>query len=357
MPKILFVVSFPKKLHSSARFRVELYEKLLDDNGYLHDTAYFWGPGVYSMLYEKGNTFAKVKAMLAGFLRRIWLLTKVGKYDYIFILRESTPIGPPFFEWICTKIFKKKLIYDFDDAIWVSQASANNSIAKLVKATWKVGSICKWSYKVSVGNKYLYDYASQYSKNIVLNPTCVDTVHIHNKIKDQNTGSKKVVIGWTGSFSTLKFLNNILDALQELEKKYVFNFLVIADQDPHLPLKNFVFKQWSESSEIDDLLECNIGVMPLNDDEYAKGKCGFKLIQFMSLGIPVAASPVGVNEQIVDEAVNGFLCRSKEEWIRALQKLLNDTRLRQQMGIDGRRKIEQFYSVESNAGNFLQLFS
>jgi len=357
MPKILFVVSFPKKLHSSARFRVELYEKLLDDNGYLHDTAYFWGPGIYGILYEKGNTFAKVIGMMAGFLRRMLLLFKIRKYDYIFILRESTPIGPPFFEWICSKILRKKLIYDFDDAIWVSQASANNSIAKLVKATWKVGRICKWSYKVSVGNEYLYDYASRHSNNVVLNPTCVDTVHVHNKIKDQNTISKKTVIGWTGSFSTLKFLNNILEALQELEKKYDFVFLVIADQDPQLLLKNFLFKQWSEASEIDDLLECNIGVMPLNDDEYAKGKCGFKLIQFMALGIPVAASPVGVNEKIVDEGVNGFLCRSKEEWVNALKKLLEDTNLRKQMGINGRKKIEQFYSVESNANNFLQLFS
>jgi glycosyltransferase involved in cell wall biosynthesis len=357
MPKILFIVSFPKKLHSSARFRIELYEKLLDENGYLYDTAYFWGPGLYKILYEKGNTFRKVQGLLAGFLRRFLLLTKVSRYDYIFILREATPIGPPFFEWISSKIFRKKIVYDFDDAIWVSQASANNSVAKLVKATWKVGFICRWSYEVSVGNKYLYDYASQYSRRVVLNPTCVNTSEVHNKIKDQDNVGKKVVVGWTGSFSTLKFLNNILNALHELEKKYDFDFLVIADRNPQLPLKNFIFKQWTEESEIDDLLECNIGVMPLHDDEYAKGKCGFKLIQFMSLGIPVVASPVGVNEQIVDIGVNGFLCTSQQEWVDSLEKLINDATLRKQMGAAGRKKIEQFYSVESNKNNFLSLFS
>jgi glycosyltransferase involved in cell wall biosynthesis len=357
MKKILFVVSFPKKLHSSARFRVELYEKIMEENRFSYDTEYFWSSRMYKILYSQGNTISKVVGLITGFAKRFLLLFKVIKYDYIFILREATPIGPPFFEWVCAKVLNKKVIYDFDDAIWVMQASKNNSIVKFVKAAWKVKLICKWAYKVSIGNKYLYDYATMYSNNVVLNPTCVVTERIHNIIKDQSIDGKKVVIGWTGSFSTLIFLNDILDALRELETEYSFEFLVIADQNPQLPLKNFIYKEWNEASEITDLLQCNIGVMPLYDTEYAKGKCGFKLIQYMSLGIPVVASPVGVNEQIVDEGKNGFLCKTKQEWVSALQKLLVDNNLRTQMGSDGRRKIEQFYSIESNKNNFLSLFS
>jgi glycosyltransferase involved in cell wall biosynthesis len=357
MQKILFVVAFPKKLNSSARFRIELYEKLLKEHQFEFDTAYFWNEAMYGILYEKGNFLLKLKGLIIGFLKRLVLLAKIKKYDYIFILREATPIGPPFFEWICVKVFNKKVIYDFDDAIWVWQASKNNSIAKIVKASWKVKFICKWAYKVSTGNQYLYDYAARYSKIVVLNPTCVDTEEMHNTIKDQNTADKRLVIGWTGSFSTLIYLYDILGALQELEKKYEFDFLVIADQNPNLPLKNFIYIKWNEASEITDLLKCNIGVMPLNDTEYAKGKCGFKLIQYMSLGIAVVASPVGVNEIIVDEAINGFLCKSKKEWIESLEKLILDVELRKQMGSEGRKKIEQFYSVKSNTSNFLSLFS
>ena len=356
MQNILFVVSFPKKLHSSARFRIELYEKILDDNNFLYSTEYFWDQETYKLLYKKGNSAAKFSGLIKGFFGRLRLLFKVRKYDYIFILREATPAGLPFFEWACAKVFRKKIIYDFDDAIWVSQTSKSNPIAKILKATWKVKLICTWAYKVSVGNQYLYAFAEKYNKNVVLNPTCVDTENMHNIIKDQKQEGR-FVIGWTGSFSTLKFLNNILAVLQKLENKYEFDFLVIADQNPRLPLKNFIFKEWNESSEINDLLQCNIGVMPLDDNEYAKGKCGFKLIQYMALAIPVVASPVGVNKQIVDEGINGFLCRSDQEWIEALEKLLQDTELRSKMGLSGRKKIQQFYSVASNKNNFISLFS
>src|SRR5260221_2874541 len=133
MQKILFVVAFPKKLNSSARFRIELYEKILQEHQFSFDTEYFWSGNMYKILYEKGNSFLKFAGLIAGFCRRLLLLTRIKKYDYIFILREATPIGPPFFEWVCINIFKKKVIYDFDDAIWISQASKNNSIAKAVK--------------------------------------------------------------------------------------------------------------------------------------------------------------------------------------------------------------------------------
>jgi glycosyltransferase involved in cell wall biosynthesis len=357
MPKILFVVSFPKRLNSSARFRIELYEKMMEENKFNTCTEYFWSARMYFILYEKGNVLFKVWGLIIGFLKRLLLLTRVSKYDYVFILREATPVGIPFFEWFCAKILQKKIIYDFDDAIWISQASKNNSIVKVVKAAWKVKFICKWAYKVSVGNSYLYNYASNYSNNCILNPTCVDTERTHNMIKDQDTAAKKLVIGWTGSFSTLIHLNYVVEALQELEKKYDFVFLVIADKNPHLPLKNFIFKQWKEDSEIEDLMESNIGIMPLYDTEYTKGKCGFKLIQFMALGIPVVASPIGVNTQIVDVGINGFLCQTKQEWIHDLEKLILDNQLRKEMGSNGRKKIIQQYSASSNKNNFLSLFS
>ncbi|UAY52247.1 glycosyltransferase [Ferruginibacter albus] len=357
MQKILFVVSFPKKLNSSARFRIELYEDILREHQFELTTKYFWSARLYSILYKKGNGVLKFLGLLAGFARRFALLPLLPKYDYIFILREATPIGPPIFEWLFTRVFRKKIIYDFDDAIWISQASKNNLIAKSFKATWKVGHICKWAYKVSVGNNYLYNYASNYSKNVFLNPTCVDTKLSHNSIKNQHLNGKRLVIGWTGSFSTLVHLNYVLEALQELEKKYDFDFLVIADQNPALPLKNFVFKYWKEDSEIADLLESNIGMMPLYETDYTLGKCGFKLIQFMALGIPVVASPVGVNTKIIEEGIDGFLCQSKQEWIDSLEKLIVDHQLRERMGKKGREKIESFYSVESNKNNFLSLFS
>jgi len=354
MKKILFVVPFPKKIYPSERFRVEIYEKALQEGGFEYDTIFFWDYYARSILYKKGKIPQKIFSLIKGYFRRIKSLFIIRKYDYVFVLREASPVGPPFFEWIYACLFKKKMIYDFDDAIWIPQVSESNSWATFAKSFWKIKKNCKWAYKISVGNNYLYNYAVQYNKKVSILPTCVDTVNKHNIIKDQST--EKVVIGWTGSFSTLHYINEVVPVIRELEKKYSFEFIVIADQNPHLPLKSFRFIEWKEATEINDLLNINIGIMPLTNDEISKGKSGFKLIQFLSLGIPVVASPIGINTQIVDENVNGFLCQSTVEWIAAFEKLISDATLRTKMGLNGRKKIEEKYSVMANKNGFLSLF-
>lgn len=358
MQSILFIVSFPPNLNSSARFRIELYEELLNENGFKQETAYFWSKEIYFILYQNGKFFRKAMGMITGFLRRTILLSTASKYDYVFILRETTPVGPPIFEWIIAKILRKKIIYDFDDAIWIPLYTNRNDLAKKFKSFWKVGKICSWSYKVSAGSPFLVKYALQFNEETYLNPTCVDTINMHNKIKSQHVESEnRVVIGWTGTFSNLKHLDIIVSVLQDLERLYEFDFLVIADQDPKLRLKNYKFIPWNADTEIQDLLNCNIGVMPLEDDVFSKGKCGFKLIQFMALGIPSLASPVGVNCDIIDEGVNGYLCNTHEEWRIAFEKLITNEELRTRMGSAGREKIHSSYSVASNADNFISLFS
>jgi glycosyltransferase involved in cell wall biosynthesis len=354
MKKILFVVPFPQKIYPSERFRIEIYEKELLEKGLKYDSIFFWDYYARSILYKKGKIGQKIFGVVKGFFRRVKSLAIIDKYDYIFILREAAPLGPPIFEWIYARMFRKKIIYDFDDAIWIPQISETNSWVKFAKAFWKIKRNCQWAYKISVGNEYLYKYAIQYNTNVIVNPTCVDTVNRHNLIKDQNT--EKVIIGWTGSFSTLHYLNEVIPVLQELETKHLFEFIVIADMNPNLPLQNFRFIEWKEATEMADLLNINIGIMPLDNNEISKGKSGFKLIQFLSLGIPVVASPIGINNQIVDENMNGFLCQSDKEWIDALEKLLCSATLRKNMGLNGRKKIEENYSVAANRDNFLSLF-
>ena len=177
----------------------------------------------------------------------------------------------------------------------------------------------------------------------------------HGKTKQYNNG--RLNIGWTGSHSTLKYLNEIIPVINELQKDFDFNFLVIADKNPLLPFKNFQFIPWNVSTEADDLLKLDIGVMPLLADEWTEGKCGFKLIQYFACGIPAVASPVGVNKIIVEEGVNGFLCSTNADWKSSLQKLLADQFLRQKMGMAGRKKIIEYYSIQSQVAKFIQLFS
>jgi glycosyltransferase involved in cell wall biosynthesis len=273
----------------------------------------------------------------------------------VFIHREATPLGPPWLEWIIAKVLRKKIIYDFDDAIWLADTSGVNRFMVRLKWQQKVASICRWSYKVSCGNEYLCEFARQYHAQVVLNPTTIDTQHYHNQLKNQT--AQPLTIGWTGSHSTMKYLTSIEAVLQKLEQQYDFRFVVISNRPPEMKLKSIHFIPWKEATEVEDLLQLHIGLMPLPDDPWAKGKCGFKALQYLSLGIPALASPVGVNRKIVEHEVNGYLCASTEDWHIHLSRLLKDHELRTVMGEAGRKKVEREYSVKSNAENFLSLFS
>ena len=180
MRKILFIVQYPNGISPSQRFRLELYEKTLKENNIDFHIQSFIDHSTRKIIYQKGHALQKVFGVIKGFLRRFGGLIKIPNYDFIALYREAAPIGPPIFEWIYAKIFGKKIIFDFDDAIWVPQVSENNKLKKIFRCSWKIKYICRWSYKVSVGNMYLYDFAKRYNKNVVLNPTCVDTVYRHN---------------------------------------------------------------------------------------------------------------------------------------------------------------------------------
>jgi glycosyltransferase involved in cell wall biosynthesis len=358
--KILILAPYPLGKAPSQRFRFEHFLKFIEENAIVWSFQSFVSDKGWQILYEKGNIASKILAALSGFLRRWAILTRLSRYDYIFIHRELAPFGPPIFEWLIAKVFRKKIIYDFDDAIWLADQKNENPLWKMVKWRSKVASICKWSWKVTAGNNYLADYAKNHCDQVVLFPTVVDTA-IHKQQTKPNTqypipNTQYPTIGWTGSHSTLFYLDGLLPVLQALEKVVDFEFVVIANRNPELPLKHFRFIPWNKDTEIEDLRLLDIGVMPLEDNEWAKGKCGFKLIQYLALGIPAVAAPVGVNDQIVLDGETGFLADNPETWKSKLLLLLQNPELRDKLGQAGRRLIEDQFSVKSQESRFLELF-
>ena len=247
------------------------------------------------------------------------------------------------------------MIYDFDDAIWIPNTSEHNGFFSRFKFYGNTRKVSKWAYKVSCGNHYLQSFAAQYNTNAVDNPTTIDTDNLHNKVKDQN--SDEFVIGWTGTHSTMQYLDAMLPIFEKLEEKYSFTFNVISDREPEFKLKSLRFTKWNKDTEIADLLSFNVGLMPLVDDKWANGKCGFKALQYMSLGVPALVSPVGVNTRIVDDGVNGFICTTPDDWYNALSKLMENRQLLIELGANTRKKIVEQYSVRSNEANFVNLFS
>lgn len=353
--EILMIVQYPENVSPCQRFRFELYKDTLAKNGYVVTTKPFLDKKGYDVVHRYGFFFKKFIATLKGYIGRLLLLLQIRKYDFILLQREVAPLGPPFFEWICIKLFHKKLIYDFDDAIWIESVSQQNILAGNFKNAKKVKDICQWAYKVSCGNEYLCNYARQYNKNVIYNPTCVDTEKRHNVLANHDV--ERITIAWTGSFSTLKYLEMVEAPLKMLQENYEFDIKIICNEKPTLNLKNVKYIEWSEENEVSELASCQIGLMPLTNDEWSEGKCGFKLIQYLSLGIPAVSSSIGVNKIIIEEGVNGYFANTDSDWYSNIEKLILDVDLRKKMGKAGQEKIIAQYSLQSNENNFLSLFS
>ena len=343
-------------MHSpSQRFRFEQFYKHLEETGFHYQNLSFLSVSDYIALYD-ASSFEKIIITMKGFLRRVQHLTKIRSYKYVLIHREVTPVGPPIFEWVIAKVFRKRIIYDFDDAIWLNDPKEVGTLKAWLKAKWKIEFIIKWSHKISAGNEYLAEYAKKYNPNVTVVPTVVDTEEYHNPSLHVNSGNKIPVVGWTGSHTTLQYLDPLILILRELAEEINFEFLVIANTSPDFELQNLRFIPWKKQTEIEDLMKMDIGIMPLTDDEWSRGKCGFKLIQYLALEKPALASPVGINDKIVIDGENGFICSTKEEWKSKLKILLEDPVLRNSMGKKGRSHIIDTYSVRANSDKFLSLF-
>lgn len=292
---------------------------------------------------------------MKGYLNRYRLLFHLSSYDHIYVHREFGPMGPPLLAWICSRLLKRPFIFDFDDAIWLPNHSDSNRIYKFLKPPANALKLMKWS-KVNVcGNSYLQDKAKTQNSDSILIPTTIDTVHRHNQINEHN--NEVPVIGWTGSHSTIKYLDEVIPVLKELEKVHDFRFRVISDVDPGIQLSKFEFIRWNKKTEIEDLSAIDIGLMPLPENKWTKGKCGLKALQYMALGSPVLLSPVGMNKELIEDGVQGYFCSGPQAWKDRLDLLLKDRNKLKQMGSQTRSIVERQFSIQSNRSKFLLLFA
>lgn len=354
MKTIYIIAPYPRGQAPSQRFRFEQYLDFFESEGFTVHFYPFINEKTWKTIYSEGKVIKKILGMLGSFLRRWGLLFQLHKADYVFVHREAAQMGPPIFEWMIAKVLRKKYIYDFDDAIWLPNYSESNAKFHRLKAYWKVKFCMKWADKITVGNNYLAEFARQYNSNVYVIPTTIDTENYHNQTVHYE--KEKLVIGWTGSHTTMHYLEELVPVLQQLEKKFDFTFTVISNEAPVCSLKSLQFVKWTKEAEIEELLQFSIGVMPLKEDQWSKGKCGFKALQYMSLGIPSVVSPVGVNTEIITNGENGFTPSSSTEWTEALEKLLTDRSLRHKLGKQGQATIEEHYSVNSQKQHYLNLF-
>lgn len=352
MIKILFLTPYPLNSAPSQRFRFEQYFSFLKDKNIDYDTLSFLDEATWKIFYQKGFLLKKTLGILKGLINRHLFLLKIHQYDKIFIHREAAMIGPAYFEWIYSKLFKKELIFDFDDAIWLKDVSNANQNLSWLKFPDKTKSIIAYSKTIIAGNNFLSHYAKQFNSNVYVIPTTIDTNYHYPVVRKK---SDSIKIGWTGSNTTNKHLELIIDVLHQITETYKNVEIVMISNRPIYNDLKIEFIEWQQSSEIEDLSQIDIGIMPLPDNEWAKGKCGFKGLQYMALEIPTIMSPVGVNTEIIQDGENGFLATSETDWIEKLSRLIESKELREKIGKAGRKTVKNRYSTEAQKEVLLKI--
>lgn len=350
--RVLAIVPSLYDTSPGQRFRIEQWEPILREGGVKITYAPFETDELRSVLHSGGNVAAKVGGIVKSMKRRRDELDSLQEYDLIYLFREAALLGPPWFE---RKLARSgvPVVFDFDDAIFFSYKSPSNGYLSYLKFPAKAAEICRLATHVMAGNQFLADYALAENKNVTIIPTTIDT----DKYQViEKTDNERLIIGWSGSFSTIQHLDTIREVLQELGKTEDFILRVIGTPSYDLPGVNVEAIPWRSETEIDDLAAIDIGLMPLPDDNWSKGKCGLKALQYMALGIPAICSPVGVNSTIITDGENGFLAGDASEWIDKTKRLIHSRDLRVGLGRAGRRTVENDYSAKAVAPRVLEVF-
>lgn len=282
--------------------------------------------------------------IIRTYAARLQQLLRGHRSDGIWIQKELFPYAPGLFE---SAILPNTVpvILDYDDAVFHQYDQHGNRIVRTLLGG-KLKPLLRRAGLAICGNEYLQGYAARYCRRTEIVPTVVDTGQFTPRTGPME--ARPVTIGWIGSPSTWRYAEPLVPLLRTIAEAGNLAIRVVGAGPQTETPPRFEFLNWSEAGEIPLIQGMDIGIMPLPDEPWARGKCGYKLIQYMACGLPVVASPVGVNSRIVDHGCNGFLATTPSEWARALSDLANDASLRRKMGASGRKKIEWDYSLAAH---------
>lgn len=347
----LLILARYDSLGSSSRYRIFQYIPCLQKNGWEVKVNFLLSNRYIKFLYY--NSPLPFYEILKNYFIRLWLLLNKRKYDAIWLQQEAFPWMPAFLE----KMFlgsKVPIVNDHDDAFFHRYDLNNSKIVRLILGN-KIDMIMSSVHHVVVGNQYLAERANRnLAKKISVLPTVIDI----NRYKTKESYKSKIfTVGWIGSPNNAKYLYIIKNVLQNICKDRQSRLVLIGSGNVSIENCNVELLEWNESSEIENMLNFDVGIMPLPDSPWERGKCGFKLIQYMGCGLPVIASPVGINSEIVQNGVNGFLAKTDEEWLQYLIMLMENQQLRKEMGLNGRRIVEEKYSIQVTSPVVLKYFN
>ncbi len=351
--KILLLSKYSRK-GASTRLRFLQYLPFLESNGFQITVSSLLDDQYLDQLYRQGKRAPLHIVML--YLHRLFVVLSAFRYDLIWIEKEIFPYMPALAERLLHWLGKRYVV-DYDDAIFHNYDLSGNLLLRRVLG-WKIDIVMRYASCVVVGNDYLASRArAAGAVRVEQVPTVVDATRYKTR---ESLLSARPVIGWIGSPSTQRYVTDIAQVLTSQCEKHNARLLLVGasvDIAPEFTGLDVEVAPWSEASEAELIAQMDIGIMPLPDGPWEKGKCGYKLIQYMACGIPVIASPVGVNVDIVRTIQCGLLAANTAEWKAALVQLLESSALRYQLGRAGRQAVENRYSLQVQAPVLARIFT
>ena len=340
--KILLLSRY-SHLGASSRVRFYQYLPYLKTQGIHVTVANLVGNDYIEDLYAgRRKRFA---AIISAYIRRVGYLLKSNRYDLLWVEYEILPWLPAWGEALLYHLGIPYVV-DYDDAVFHRYNMHSRAMVRVLLGS-KIDAVMRHAELVIVGNEYLGDCARKAdAKRVECIPSVIDLNRYNLTLQHKNP---VFTIGWIGSPVTAKYLNLIKPAIIQFYKEGNSALSLVGGGHVELDELPVRIIPWSEKTEVADIWDFDVGIMPLPDSPWERGKCGYKLIQYMACGKPVVASPVGANTEIVEHGVNGFLAESAEEWLEALTVLRDDPDLRKKMGTEGRRIVERKYCLQVTA--------
>jgi len=350
--RVLFLPRYDT-LGASSRQRCYMFLPLLLAAGIACDTEPLLANAYLDTLYSGGKK--SWRAIARSYAYRLRRLINSRHYDLVWIEKESLPWLPAWIELAILKFANVRFVLDYDDAIFHIYDESPKPLVRLFLAR-KIDRLMARADMVIVGSAYLAQRAAANKVRFVVHlPTVIDLGRYPASPVNHSNLNRLFTIGWIGTGLTSKYLEIVRTALTALGRQLSIRILLIGAAPGTLSGLPVEYRNWRGDTEVADLGELDVGIMPLPDRPFERGKCGYKLIQYMGSWLPVVASPVGANRDIIDHGVNGFLADSSEEWLAALTKLAGDRQLRARMGAAGRRHVEWFYSLDVAAPRLSKL--
>lgn len=346
------VASYPFEA-AATRFRVQQFIAPLAERGITVSLFPFFDARAFAEFYRRGSWPSTILSLIKATAHRVLHLFKVRGADVIFVQREAMVFGPPWFEWIVAKVMKRPMVLDLDDATYVSYTSPTyGRLGRALKWFRKTDDLIRWSAVVICGNSAIAEYVTSRGGRATIIPTVVDTEVFRPVAKAES--DLPVILGWIGTHSTFPYLKSIFPVLSDLGRQHRIRLKVVgaATSEVEIPGVEVESLPWRLDREVADFQSLDIGLYPIDESIYegwASGKSGFKAIQYMAVGVPYVATPVGGAGEIGKPGLTHLTAGTADEWRSALEQLIRNPELRRAMGAAGRQHVTENYSLEAQA--------